>query len=247
MDINIVKLADSSENLIAIGWLAKTSYLGSIYDRSVKGIRLRKGNILIGDHQTLNVVFKDARFNGWSIGEIFAVDSKLIPNARRDNFEKNPSYFLLVEQLTTIASSITKDIRSASLNRNADLSNALAQYEKVQRDTTSALNDGVAGTQKDALKQALSGVQTSITKSHSNGESDDLCKEIAFEELDMLIGQVQGATTFKVLNAMKNISNAEKKTLEKVFNAIIEYNKETSTQIIDYILSKYQQGGETIK
>ena len=64
LDINIVKLADSSDNLIAIGWLAKTSYLGSIYDRSVKGIRLRKGNILIGDHQTLNVVFKDARFNG---------------------------------------------------------------------------------------------------------------------------------------------------------------------------------------
>ena len=168
----------------------------------------------------------------------------MIPNARRDNFEKNPSYFLLVEQLTTIASAITKDIRSASLNRNADLSNALAQYEKVQRDAASALNDGVAGTQKNALKQALSGVQTSITQSRSNGESDDLCKEIAFEELDMLIGQIQGATTFKVLNAMKNLSSTEKKTLEKVFNAIIEYNKESSTQLIDHILSKYQQGGE---
>ena len=74
----------------------------------------------------------------------------------------------------------------------------------------------------------------------SNGESDDLCKEIAFEELDLLIGQVQGATAFKVLNAMKNISNAEKKTLEKVFNAIIEYNKDLSAEIIDYILAKYQ-------
>ena len=42
----------------------------------------------------MNVVFKDARFNGWSIGEVFAVDTRLIPNARRDNFEKNPSYFL---------------------------------------------------------------------------------------------------------------------------------------------------------
>ena len=164
----------------------------------------------------------------------------MIPNARRDNFEKNPSYFLLVEQLTTIASAITKDIRFASLNRNADLSNALEQYEKVQRDTTSALNDGVAGTQKDALKQALSGVQQTINQSLSNGESDDLCKEIAFEELDMLIGQVQGATTFKVLNAMKNISNTEKKTLEKVFNAIIEYDDRVATQIIEYIISKYQ-------
>lgn len=247
LDINVVKLSDSSDTHIAIGWIAKTSYLGSIYDRTVKGIRLRKGNILIGDHQTLNVVFKDARFNGWSIGEIFAVDSKLIPNARRDNFEKNPSYFLLVEQLITVASAITKDIRSASLNRNADLSNALMQYEKVQRDTTSALNNGVAETQKNALRQALSGAQNSITQSRSNGESDDLCKEIAFEELDMLIGQVQGATAFKVLNTMKNISNAEKKTLEKVFNAIIEYNKETATGIIDYVLSKYQQGSDSTK
>lgn len=240
LDIDIVKLYDSSNASIAIGWIAKTNYLGSIYDRNVKGIRLRKGNILIGDHQTLNVVFKDARFNGWSIGEIFAVDSKLIPNARRDNFEKNPSYFLLVEQLTNIASTITKDIRSASLNRNADLSNALTQCEKIQRDTTSDLNYGSAETQKDVLKQALSGIQQSIGQSRSNGESDELCKEIAFEELDILIGQLQGTTEFKVLNAMKNISNAEKKTLEKVFNAIIEYNKEISTEIIDYILSKYQ-------
>ena len=56
----------------------------------------------------------------------------------------------------------------------------------------------------------------------------------------MLIGQVQGATSFKALNAMKNISNAEKKTLEKVFNAIIEYDNKLATQIIDYIISKYQ-------
>ena len=247
LDINIVKLSDSSDNPIAIGWIAKTSYLGSIYDRSIKGIRLRKGNILIGDHQTLNVVFKDARFNGWSVGEIFAIDSKLIPNARRDNFEKNPAYFLLIEQLTTIARVITKDIRTASLGKNSDLSNALAQYEIIQRDAASALNDGIAKAQKGALKQILSGVQQSINNSHSNGESDNLYKEIAFEELDMLIGQIQGATTFKVLNTMKNISNIEKKTLEKVFNAIIEYNKDASTEIIDYILSKYQQGGEPIK
>lgn len=244
LDINVVKLTDSSNNPIAIGWLAKTNYLGSIYDRSVKGIRLRKGNILIGDHQTLNVVFKDARFNGWSIGEVFAIDLRLIPNARRDNFEKNPSYFLLVEQLTTIASTITKDIRSASLSRNADLSNALAQCEKIQHDVTTALNDGVVGSQKDALKQALSGARNSISQTPVNGESDELYKEIAFEELDILIGQAQGATEFRVLNAMKGISYVEKKTLEKVFNAIIEYNKDISTEVIDYILSKYQQGGE---
>ena len=172
---------------------------------------------------------------------------KYITNDFDDNFEKNPAYFLLIEQLTTIARVITKDIRTASLGRNSDLSNALAQYEIIQSDAASALNDCIAKEQKGALKQILSGVQQSINNSHSNGESDNLYKEIAFEELDMLIGQIQGATTFKVLNTMKNISNVEKKTLEKVFNAIIEYNKDASTEIIDYILSKYQQGGESIK
>ena len=239
LDINIVKLADSSDNLIAIGWLAKTSYLGSIYDRSVKGIRLRKGNILIGDHQTLNVVFKDARFNGWSIGEIFAVDSKLIPNARRDNFEKNPSYFLLVEQLTTIASTITKDIRSASLNRNADLSNALTQYEKIQRDTTIALDQGVSNTEKSILSQALVNAQENIANSNANNETDDICKSIAFDELDMLIGKVKGATSYKALNILNDISSNEKKWLEKIFNAIVRVDSKNAEKIIEEILKDF--------
>ena len=87
-DIEVVKIVCPNGVLAAAGWLAKTNYLGSVYDKTVKGIRFRKGNILIGDHQTLNVVFKDARFNGWSMGEIYATDKELIPNARRDNFEK---------------------------------------------------------------------------------------------------------------------------------------------------------------
>ena len=239
LDINIVKLADSSDNLIAIGWLAKTSYLGSIYDRSVKGIRLRKGNILIGDHQTLNVVFKDARFNGWSIGEIFAVDSKLIPNARRDNFEKNPSYFLLVEQLTTIASTITKDIRSASLNRNADLSNALTQYEKIQRDTTIALDQGISNAEKSILSQALVNAQENIANSNANNETDDICKSIAFDELDMLIGKVKGATSYKALNILNDISSNEKKWLEKIFDAIVRVDPKNAEKIIEEILKDF--------
>lgn len=239
LDIDIVKFLDHQDNLIAIGWLAKTNYLGSIYDRSVKGIRLRKGNILIGDNQTLNVAFKDARFNGWSIGEFFVIDSKLIPNARRDNFEKNPSYFLLIEQLMTIASTITKDIRSASLNRNSDLSNALKRYEKVLYDTTSALNDGVVKTKKGALKQALLGVQTSITQSHSNGEGDDFCKNIVFDELDMLIGQVQGITSYKALNLSNSLSKTEKKILEKVFDIISDNYGNVAIDMIDKIVTAF--------
>lgn len=243
LDVHIVRLTDHYDKLIAIGWLAKTNYLGSIYDRTIKGIRLRQGNILVGDHQTLNVIFKDARFNGWSIGEMFALDTRLIPNARRDNFEKNPVYFMLVEQLATIASAITKDIRTASLTRNEKLSNAISQYEKVRKEAISALNDGVDRNQKVILEQTLTELQSSISKTSSNGTSDEFCKGIAFEELDMLIGSIQGATAYKAINLAKSLTKAEKIILEKVFNIINNELGDSSKSLMDAIINKFTNMG----
>ena len=40
-----------------------------------------------------DVILKEARFNGWTQGEIFIVTDKLIPNARRDDFEQNDAYY----------------------------------------------------------------------------------------------------------------------------------------------------------
>jgi len=54
-------------------------------------IRLRKENIQIGDENTMGKFFKQERGNSYYIGEVFAVDNNLIPNARRDYFNPNPS------------------------------------------------------------------------------------------------------------------------------------------------------------
>lgn len=58
----------------------------------MRGIRLRKENIQIGDENTLGAspkFFKESRGNSYFIGEVYAVDSELIPNARRDYFKTN--------------------------------------------------------------------------------------------------------------------------------------------------------------
>ena len=58
----------------------------------MRGIRLRKENIQIGDENTLGAspkFFKEQRGNCYFIGEVYAVDSELIPNARRDYFKTN--------------------------------------------------------------------------------------------------------------------------------------------------------------
>lgn len=240
-DISIIKIQQPDGDISAIGWLAKTNYLGSIYDKSIKGIRIRKGNILVGDSQTLNVVFKDARFNGWSIGELFAVDTKLVPNARRDNFEKNPAYFLLYEQLMTIASGITKDIRNASLSRNAELSQALEKAEKLKALANDALENGISSSQKQQLHQQLSKTQGAIIQSQINDDSALLDQEKAFEELDMLLGSVQGATSYKAINLSNSLSKVEKKILEKVFDSIVSLNESNTDRIINAILDCFSR------
>lgn len=238
-DITILKIPNDSNNFTAIGWLAKTSYMGSIYDKAVKGIRLRKGNILIGDHQTLNVVFKDARFNGWSIGEVFAIDKLLVPNARRDNFERNPAYFALFEQLMTIAASITKDIRAASLKRNAALSSAIEQLNATAQQATTAIDEGVTGVQKGLITKKLKKAQIAVSNSATNGDSEQYYQDIAFAELDMLIGKLKGTTKYKALNTIDELTNIEKKILERVIQVVDSLNIECADMVIESIINEF--------
>lgn len=245
-DVELIKIAQSDGTISAIGWIGKTSYLGSIYDKTIKGLRLRKGNILIGDSQTLNVIFKDARFNGWAIGEIFALSPSLIPNARRDNFEKNPAYFYLFEQLTTHGIKITKEIRTASLIRNSELSKALAHSEDIQHETYEALNKGVNSTQRSALNQKLRTAQANILDAPLVDDESKFFQEIAFEELDMLIGKMKGATSFKAINTLRGLTNTEKRILEKVFIAIGNYDGINAPAIMDHILSSFAKGNTDV-
>lgn len=238
-DIQIVKISNDRETLTAIGWLAKTSYKGSIYEKAVKGIRLRKGNILIGDHQTLNVVFKDARFNGWAIGEIFAIDKLLIPNARRDNFEKNPAYFALFEQLMTLAAEIARDIRATSLKRNSLLSNAISQLNETAQQAASAIDQGVSGVQKGLITKKLKEAHVAVSNSTVNGDSEQYYQDIAFCELDMLIGKLKGTTKYKALNTIDSLTNTEKKILERVINIVETLDIDNSDTVIEAILNHF--------
>lgn len=238
-DIAILKIPNDSNNLTAIGWLAKTNYMGSVYEKAIKGIRLRKGNILIGDHQTLNVVFKDARFNGWSIGEIFAIDKLLVPNARRDNFEKNPAYFALFEQLMTIAAGITKDIRAASLKRNIALSSAIEQLNATAQQATTAMNEGVSGVQKGLITKKLKEAQFAVSNTVTSGDSEQYYQDIAFAELDMLIGKLKGTTKYKALNTIDKLTNTEKKILERVIQVVDSLGVECADMVIEAILSEF--------
>ena len=240
-DIDLVKIKQNDGSMLAVAWLGKTNYLGSIYDKSVKGIRLRKGNIQIGDGQTLNTIFKDARFNGWAIGEVFVSSTQLIPNARRDNFEKTPAYFVLTEQLQKIAAEITREIRAASLKRNRELSEELEKARGIVQDAVDAIENGADVTAKTRISQKLTSAQKAVSNSSTIDESGMYYQEIAFEELDMLIGTLKGATAFKAINTLKTLNKTEKKILEHVFSVIINQLGTEADKLIDALIDDFAE------
>lgn len=86
-DIAIKTFFNEKRKLIAWMWLGICSFDRKIpVINQMRGIRIRKENIQIGNSETLNKFFKEERGNGYYIGEIFVVDPEMRPNARRDYF-----------------------------------------------------------------------------------------------------------------------------------------------------------------
>lgn len=109
-----------NDGLDAVGWVLHHSYRGALPDNSrVKGLRLRVGNIQVGDNAILQELFPEPRFNGWSVGEFHIIPStRLVPNGRRDDFEQNTHYLNLQKHVTGVARGLAKTCRTVSSERN---------------------------------------------------------------------------------------------------------------------------------
>lgn len=90
-DVIFKEFNDKKGNLIAWSWIGLTNLKGVIpKSNQMRGLRLRKENIQIGDDDVFQKLFKEDRGNHYFIGEVFAVSKDLIPNSQRDYFNENP-------------------------------------------------------------------------------------------------------------------------------------------------------------
>ena len=114
----IVVPALGTDGHSAVGWVAHSSYQGAIPGRAgIRGLRMRAGNIQIGDERVCDPLFPETRFNRWCVGEIHVVDSRLVPNARRDYFEMGPHTRNLENHLRAVCQRIARRCRGASRKR----------------------------------------------------------------------------------------------------------------------------------
>ncbi|PYE26364.1 molecular chaperone HtpG [Paraburkholderia silvatlantica] len=117
--VDFIELRDSDDEICAVGWIADHSYSGSIPKRlGVGGVRLRVGDIQVGDEAILAPLFAEPRFAGWAVGDIHVLSSKILPNGRRDDFDATAAYIHLQGELSFHTKAITHRIRERSGQRN---------------------------------------------------------------------------------------------------------------------------------
>ena len=152
----------------ALGWIAHSSYLGAIpKEQRVRGIRARVGNIQIGGEAVFDDLFTEERFNRWCVGELHILDSRIIPNARRDYFEPGPHLRNLENQLTPVLRNISTRCRreSTARNRARKTLSALCNIEDLYALATSGYltSEDSAGLVQEALRE-VEEVRKSIGK-----------------------------------------------------------------------------------
>lgn len=101
-----------------VGWVLHHGYTGALpVACNVRGLRVRCGNIQVGDDRMFEELFPEARFNAWSVGELHVIDPRIIPNGRRDHFEQSVHFDNLRTHLTPLAREITRRCRTSSIQR----------------------------------------------------------------------------------------------------------------------------------
>lgn len=205
-DLEIKEIQDSQGKLLAIVWIGKSQLLGGILNSGIRGLRFRKGNIMIGNHNTMNSFFKEDRFNGWFQGEIFVINDYLIPNARRDDFERNSAYLELCRAVEEYGYELSKVIRHVSAKRN--------NWRKRGR------NFPVDYTEEDLIIESDYKEITSIVDGFE-----------ALKTVRMISGD-RASTKYAALNLSQRLTIAEKKMLEIVFDSLLEEMGDQGQQML---------------
>ena len=118
-ELQPITIPGSNGMIAAVGWVLHHGYLGAFSNNSaMKGLRLRSGNMQIGEADLLDEIFPEQRFNSWVVGEIHILDHRILPNGRRDHFEQNVHFRNVLSELSPLARDLGRRCRTSSIKRN---------------------------------------------------------------------------------------------------------------------------------
>lgn len=228
------------EGTAAIGWILDHSYKGAVPDRRIAGLRLRCGNIQIGGNDLLADIFKETRFNSWSVGEIHILDNRITPNGRRDYFEQGVHLANLLNHITPTTREITSRCRESSRLRNRlrDFSRFEASaIEKIAVVEQGQISKKVRSTYLSEAYKSLAAMGECLRlETFDNSTTLSLTEKIGNLEAKLMSAQESDPSGRAFLQSSKSKQVA----YEEIFGLIYECseNQESARKLVGRIIDR---------
>lgn len=210
---------NDKNELLAWMWFGVSSFDKQIPAcNDMRGIRLRKENIQIGDSNTLVKFFREQRGNYYFIGELHAIHKNLIPNARRDYFVENQTRVEFEEEIKALFyETLHKLYNDANKAKNAFKRETLLIEKKIEYQEKSQKGFVSTEEQKKIMDQIESANAENEKAKKDIAKLKDKAKEdpIFSKVIDIIETRHTTAIDDKVIDTDITIGNNEKEKPSK--------------------------------
>jgi hypothetical protein len=224
----------------AICWILHHNYKGAFPLPHLRGLRVRSGNIQVGNSDLFQELFAEPRFNSWSVGEIHIIDQRIVPNGRRDHFEQNVHFNNLTNQIGPIAKDLSARCRKSSVLRNR-----VRDFEKCcnfARENLLIAKQGSVGPRKRRLliaeiEQQLDRMRTIAAKEWST-KNERTRSTKTIRAIERQLRKVKTGQPPRAI--LSNLSASQRKLCERLFELIYECSnsRENARHLVEKIMSK---------
>ena len=240
-EVRIPSVDDKCE--AAVGWIAHSSYLGAIpREQRVRGIRVRVGNIQIGGEAVFDDLFVEERFNRWCVGEIHILDSRIVPNSRRDYFQQGPHLRNLENQLRSVIRGISTRCRHESTVRNR-ARKALSALSNIEDLCTLATSGYLSSQNSAELVQRASREVAELRESID----ETILNNNARERLDSAEHKLRDIAVDTNQQLFSELTPSEIAIYQRVFGALanLASSPNSARELIEVVYAETSREGRT--
>jgi hypothetical protein len=238
-ELQKIHIPGSDGGTAAVGWILHHGYKGAVPNSNLKGLRLRSGNIQVGTNGILEDLFIETRFNSWCVGEIHVIDSRIIPNGRRDHYEQNVHYTNLINQLSPIARDISTRCRQSSIRRNW-LRQFERQQDQIKRDLEIMKQGSVSAPERQVfafqIQQSLDSMEKALGKDALKLDAPALLPVLG--KLRRYFAKVS-STNYRA-KVLTNLAPVQRRAYEQAFALLYECSTDKSSAklLVDRMLAQ---------
>lgn len=237
-EIEIHEVPAHDEGTAGVIWLLHHSYKGTIPDKKLRGLRIRCGNVQIGNSEILAEYFPEPRFNAWTVGEIHIFDTRLIPNGRRDHFELGVHFDNLVNHVVPHARKVAVRCRKSSQIRNR-----LQEFNRLEAMVLENLEvlaqDFISSPYRSNLTNLLVSTCSRLAEISESVFFDQATRE-SLSRRASSVGARFNQVMPRIPSAFNGISSVKLNSYKLIFTLIYECseNQQAAQSLVDRILAK---------